>query len=187
MEIHEDRTFTKENFEGLSIAEQKFVDCTFSNCNFSKSTFIDSEFVGCTFNNCDMSMMQYKKCTLKKIKLNGCKALGINWSDAPNPFSIECTDSNISYSTFAGKAIKKAIFKSCKAHEVDFTQCNLADGDFKNTDLTESRFVGCDLTGADLSNATNYKIDVKLNKVKGATFSMPEVMSLLDSFGIVIA
>lgn len=186
MEIHEDKTFTKENWEGLSIAEQKFVDCTFVSCNFSKSTFIDSEFVGCTFHNCDMSLMKFKKCTLKKIKLTSSKAIGINWSDAANPFTIECIDSNLSYSTFAGKAIKKAVFKGCKVHEVDFTQCNLTEADFSKADLTDSRFVHCDLTKADFNNAVNYNIDLKTNKVKGAIFSMPEAMTLLDCLGIVV-
>lgn len=186
MQIHEDITFTKETYEGLSIAEQKFVDCTFVGCNFGNSTFIDSEFNGCTFNNCDMSLMKLKRTNLKKIKLNSCKAIGINWSDAGNQFTIECIDSNISYATFAGKAIKKAMFKNCKAHEVDFSECSLVEANFSNTDLQDSRFVNCDLMAVDFSHATNYYIDVNLNKLKGAVFTMPEAMNLLSGLGIVV-
>lgn len=186
METHEDKTFTKQNWEDLSIAEQKFTDCTFVNCNLSKTTFISSEFNGCTFHNCDMSLMVLRKCSAKKIKLTSSKAIGINWSDTEGTFSIEAIDSNVSYSSFAGKPIRKAVFKGCKVHEVDFTQCNLTEADFTNADLHDTRFVNSDLTKADFSNATNYRIDPKINKVKGATFTMPEVMALLDSFGIVI-
>lgn len=183
---YENITFTKENYEGLDIGFQRFIDCTFNGCNLSKTTFLECDFQGCTFHNCDMSLMAIRKCSFKKIKLSSSKAIGINWSDAANPFTIECIDSNISYSTFAGKAIKKAVFKGCKVHEVDFTQCNLAEADFSKTDLTDSRFVHCDLSQADFSNAISYNIDLKTNKVKGAIFSMPEAMTLLDSFGIVV-
>lgn len=186
METHEDKTFTKQNWESLSIAEQKFIDCTFVNCNLSKTTFIDSEFNGCTFHNCDMSLMVLRKCSAKKIKLTSSKAIGINWSDTEGTFSIEAIDSNVSYSSFAGKIIKKAIFKGCKAHEVDFTQCNLTEADFTNADLNDTRFVNCDLAKADFSNASNYRLDLKINKVKGAIFTMPDAMSLLDSFGVVV-
>lgn len=185
-DIYEDITFTKENYEGLNIGYQRFIDCTFNGCNLSKATFLECDFQGCTFHNCDMSLMVIRKCSFKKIKINSSKALGINWSDAENPFTIECIDSNISYSTFAAKAIKKAVFKGCKVHEVDFTQCNLAEADFTNADLTDSRFVHCDLSKADFNNAINYSIDLKINKVKGAIFSMPEAMTLLDCFDIVV-
>ena len=58
---------------------------------------------------------------------------GIQWFDARSPFSIRCMESNISYSSFFGKDLKKASFINCTATETDFTDCNLTEAVFTGT------------------------------------------------------
>ncbi|MDP2103500.1 MAG: hypothetical protein Q8K26_01100 [Candidatus Gracilibacteria bacterium] len=47
-------------------------------------------------------------------------------------------------------------------------------------------FQNSNLTKVNFSGATNYYIDPTQNKLKGAKFSQPEVLSLLAGFGIEI-
>ena len=55
-------------------------------------------------------------------------------------------------------------------------QCNLLNATFDNTNLE----------GADLTQSTNYAIDPERNKIKGAKFSLPEIVGLLTKYGIQI-
>jgi uncharacterized protein YjbI with pentapeptide repeats len=53
--------------------------------------------------------------------------------------------------------------------------------------LRNSKFQNTNLANADLRTAKNYYIDPTHNKLKGARFSYPEVLSLLIPFGINVA
>ena len=48
------------------------------------------------------------------------------------------------------------------------------------------QFRQCNLTRANFEEATGYAIDVKLNEVSKARFSLPEAVSLLRSLDIVL-
>ncbi|MBS0627616.1 MAG: pentapeptide repeat-containing protein, partial [Verrucomicrobia bacterium] len=60
----------------------------------------------------------------------------------------------------------------------------LIEVDFKDTDLLGTIFHNSDLSKADFSGSENYEIDVRLNKVKKARFSLPEALGLLRGFDI---
>ena len=53
-------------------------------------------------------------------------------------------------------------------------------------DFERSRFSKTNLSGADFRGARNYYIDVRNNNVKKARFALPEAMSLLGSFEVII-
>jgi uncharacterized protein YjbI with pentapeptide repeats len=74
----------------------------------------------------------------------------------------------------------------CEAKEVDFIEADLTGGDFKNTDFNQSVFFKTNLTKVNFSRATNYSIDIKTSTVTNARFSLPEAMSLLYNFDIII-
>ena len=149
-------------------------------------SFADCYFTDCIFTGCDLSLIKVKGCFFNRVQINGCKAIGIHWFDTGNPFAISFTDSNISYSSFFGKAIKKGKFKNCIAHEVDFSETNLTEADFSGTDLENSRFADCDLSLASFKEARNYDVNLLSNKVRKTKFSLPEALSLLNQFDIVI-
>jgi uncharacterized protein YjbI with pentapeptide repeats len=134
--------------------------------------------------------MQVKSSAFSGVKFEGSKVIGVNWSDAnwksvgllaPSIDFVRCT---INYSTFIGLSLKKAQFAQCIAHDVDFTETDLTQANCSDTDFAESRFSQTNLTEANFTHASNYVIDVHFNKVKNATFSLPEAMSLLYSLGI---
>ena len=72
------------------------------------------------------------------------------------------------------------------AREVDFTGTNLTRANLGKTDFLGSRFADTDLRYADLSKAVNYAIDPTTNRLKKTVFSMPEAVSLLSAFDIIL-
>ena len=52
--------------------------------------------------------------------------------------------------------------------------------------LGSTAFSRCDLQKADFREATGYRIDPSDNQMKGARFSFPDVIALLNGFGLVI-
>jgi len=183
---HENKVFEKIEWQEKVVTGRKFTDCTFKNCQFNMLSFVDCYFTDCTFTGCDLSLLKVKGSFFNRIQINGCKAIGIHWFDTGVPFVIGFTDSNLSYSSFFGKNLKKMKFKNCVAKEVDFSSCNLTEADFAGTDLERARFNDCDLSLTNFKEARNYFIDFRENKVRKTKFSMPEALSLLDQFDIVI-
>lgn len=190
-EDFQDVVFEKIDHSEKRLSGKSFSSCTFVQCTFTKTIFSECTFEDCTFDRCDLSMIQVKGSTFSQIKLNGCKAIGILWFDiripfARHAFSLTCTDTNISYSSFFGMNLKKVKFSQCVAKEVDFSECNMQEAELRGCDLEGARFAGTDLTGADLRGAQNYQIDIQGTKVRGAKFSLPEATALLHSLGIII-
>ena len=183
---HEGKLFEKVDFKEKVITNRKFTDCTFKNCQLNMLDFKDCYFTDCVFIGCDLSLLKVKGSFFNRVQINGCKAIGINWFDAGNPFSVLFTESNISYSSFFGKAVKKARFKKCMAQETDFTDCILTGADFTGTDLQNARFSNTDITQADFKDAQNYYIELLHNKATKAKFSLPGALALLEPFNIVI-
>jgi fluoroquinolone resistance protein len=183
---HDGKVFEKIQFQDKEIAGRKFNECTFKNCQLNGLSFSDCQFTDCIFQDCDLSLIKVKGSFFSRVQITRCKAIGIHWFDTGKPFSIGFTDSNISYSSFFGKPLKRTKFKNCVAKEVDFSDCILTEADFSGTDLELARFSNCDLSLANFKEAKNYSIDIQHNKVKKTKFSMPEALSLLDAFDIVV-
>jgi len=183
---HDGKLFEKIQFQEKVVAGRKFTDCNFKNCQLNMLSFVDCYFTDCVFDGCDLSLMKVKGSFFNRVQISGCKAIGINWFDTGTPFSVNFSDSNISYSSFFGKAPKKIKIKNCVAKEVDFSECNLTEADFTGTDLESSRFTNCDLSLANFKEARNYNIDLLDNKVRKTKFSLPEALSLLNPFDIII-
>jgi fluoroquinolone resistance protein len=183
---HEGKLFEKIDFREKTVEGRKFMECTFKNCQLNMLVFKDCTFTDCIFDSCDLSLIKVKGSFFNRIQIIGCKAIGIHWFDTGSPFAINFTDSNISYSSFFGKALKKAKIKNCVAKEVDFSDTNLTEADFNGTDLENSRFSNCDLSLANFKEARNYSVDLVHNKMRKTKFSLPEALSLLNQFDIVI-
>lgn len=80
--------------------------------------------------------------------------------------------------------LQRVSFEKCVAEEVDFRGANLTGANLTFTDFSGSFFKHTVLERADFTHASNYQIDVNLNKVKGARFMLPEAISLLRSLDI---
>jgi uncharacterized protein YjbI with pentapeptide repeats len=80
--------------------------------------------------------------------------------------------------------IKQTLFKNSTIQECDFISTNLTGCNFSGSNLRASRFQNTNLERADVTRARDYFIDPTTNKLKGARFSYPDVLGLLEGFGI---
>src|SRR6266508_2070879 len=97
--------------------------------------------------------------------------------------SVTCASS---LPSFFGLNLRGAVMERCSAKEVDLAEADLRDAVCRGTDFAGAKFHGTNLERVDLRDALNYAIDPRVNKVKGARFSLPEAAALLRGFDIVI-
>lgn len=169
---------------GLTFSDNAFTQCSFKKCRFSRAYFENCHFDQCNFEDCDLSLLSYDESNFHKIVIKRSKAAGISWAEALPPFAIDFEESEISYSSFYGKVLKKAKFIHCTAEEVDFSECQLTNSDFKGTDLKGAQFYNSSLDLCNFEGASNYSIDIRHTTIQGAKFSLPEAYSFFDILGI---
>ncbi|MBC7426078.1 MAG: pentapeptide repeat-containing protein [Bacteroidia bacterium] len=182
--IQQDRQYENITFEEKILKNRVFIKCSFHKSSLKGCTFENSVFEDCVFDDCDISLMKFKDTSFSNVTLKNCKAIGVLWVETNNPFSINCTNTRLSFCSFYSKSLKKSKFVNCIADEVDFSECNLAGADFTGTDLRNARFLNCDLSKANFVGALNYFIDARSNKISKARFSLPEALSFLTALDI---
>lgn len=183
---YEDRSFSGIVRRGLEVREVEFFQCRFEGCLFVESVFQECRFEQCTFERCDLSVMKPMESRFTGVRFLKSKMLGVDWTLAIMPATLAFRGCSVNHSTFQRLALPRLELAECTAREVDFTGANLTKADFTRTDLLGSRFAETNLVGADFSHATNYAIDPTANRVKKAKFTLPEAMSLLSAFDIVV-
>ncbi len=194
--IQSEQIFFDEQFQQLSqersaINSSKFNSCSFADCDFNGTSFRGCRFIDCSFYGCDLSLLQVANCTFTRVKIESCKAIGINWaqanwSETSLHNKIDFLESAINHSTFIGLDLTGIKILNCSVQEVDFREADLSKADFSGSDLTKSIFGNTILSGADLSCARNYQITPCVNKLTGAKFTLPEALALLYSMDILL-
>jgi uncharacterized protein YjbI with pentapeptide repeats len=116
-----------------------------------------------------------------------CKILGMDFTET-NDFiiKIDFDKSKVIDCIFSELNLKNTNFTNSEILNCDFFQTNLSKSDFSNSSLMGSVFEGTNLSNATFTDATEYQINPSKNKLKGATFSLPEAISLLNNFEIKI-
>lgn len=191
MEILEEEYFKEINFNNLELKESIIKDKEFYLCNFEKSNFYKTNFINCRFEeckfiNCDLSLIKINQSEFINICFEECKMLGINWTEAKNILYLNFVKSKLNHSSFYGIKLKDLRMEDCIAQELDFVNAVIQKAILCNTDFKDSKFNNTDLSGADLSYAINYNINPNFNKIKKTIFSVPEVLTLLQAFDVVI-
>jgi len=82
--------------------------------------------------------------------------------------------------------MKRFVFTESTLKECHFTNSLLSEANFVRCNLVGTIFHNCDLTQADFSYAVSYAIDPRTNKLKGAKFTLPEAINLLQGFEIIL-
>jgi fluoroquinolone resistance protein len=190
----EQKEYSSDNFDnikytGQTVRSKIFEECSFNDCDFSATIFIDCRFLECRFSRCNLSIVKFDHSRFTDVLFKECKAIGVDWTRAAWPdialFSpILFFKSIINDSTFFGLNLKEIVIKECQAHDVDFREGDFSDADFRATDFASSLFNGTDLSGADFTEAVNYRIDINHNRIHDAKFSRQEAVSLLEGLGI---
>lgn len=183
---NEDREFRGLSCQDVELSDIEFFRCRFDGCLFGRSSFRGCRFEQCVFERCDLSLLKVTDSQFIGVQFLKTKMLGIDWTAATSPLSLAFQESIVSHSIFAGLSLQKMEMVRCAARDVDFTRANLTRADLAGTDLLGSRFAETNLTYADLSQAANYSIHPLLNRLKKTVFSLPEALSLLSAFDIVL-
>ncbi|MDP6126598.1 MAG: pentapeptide repeat-containing protein [Planctomycetota bacterium] len=185
-ETYYQEKLVKLSINGEDIQSRVFEDCEFDNCSFGGSRFEKCRFLNCKFVECDVSNIIPMNCEFREVGFIKCKAIGIDWTKTQKIIKLSFSECLLNYSNFRLLKLPEITMVKCEAKEVDFIEADLTGGDFKNTDFDQSVFFKTNLTKVDFSRATNYSIDIKTSTVTNARFSLPEAMSLLYNFDIVI-
>lgn len=185
-QFYEDRQFTGISCQDAQFNDIEFFHCRFDGCQFMRTTFRRCRFEQCVFEKCDLSLLKSPETSFIGARFVNAKMLGIDWTLATSPLTLAFQGCNVSHSVFMRLSVQKMEMVGCVAHEVDFTTTNLTRSNLVETDFAGSRFVDTNLSFADLSKATNYAIDPTANRLKKTVFSLPEAVSLLRAFDIVL-
>ncbi len=184
-------SYYQEQFVGLTltgewIRSKEFEDCRFEKCRFTECTFFECAFLGCTFEGCLFSTVMLPGCSFIDTQFTEGKLIGLDWTQGSNVRGLVFSKCTLDYSVFSSLKLKGLKLLHCVCKEADFQESDLTDGDFEGTDFDRSVFLHSNLTNANFAEARNYSIDPRMNVLKRAKFSMPEAMSLLKSFDVVI-
>ena len=176
--------------DAVTIAPQlqytEFCRCTFKNCRFSEISFFACVFENCSFDTCDLSSASIKQTSFRGVIFIETKLTGIEWNETSIPFDADFRQCILNYSSFMGVDLRNAEMTECQLKEVDFTETNLSKADCRASDFTGARFVNTNLSHTDLRQAVGYAIHPEGNILRKTKFSLPEAISLLDAFDIVL-
>ncbi len=169
-----------------SLSGMVFENCLFKGCDLKEINFAHGRIIECNFDSCDLSNINLRNARLRDSHFKNCKMLGLKWGDLDDLSNLSFQGCNLGYSNFSGLKLKKNKFIECLFEEVDFAQADFSECDFSSSDFLNARFDETNLTKTNFSRATRYLIDPNRNKIKGAKFSLPDAIGLLQGLGVVI-
>ncbi len=191
-EYYQQQRFTQLTAPGVVLSSAEFDGCVFERCAFTEATFRRCTFTGCRFIACDLSLVKVPNSVFTAVEFERSNFFGIDWTTAGTSaamralLSFNFIDCVLDYSSFFGMNLRGIKITGCHAQEVDFGEADLRDADCSRTDFIASTFLHTNLERAVFTGATNYLIDPNANMIKHATFSLPEALSLLRGFDILI-
>jgi uncharacterized protein YjbI with pentapeptide repeats len=184
--FYEDRIFKSLNCVGQDLSGIEFYNCSFQASQFQRARWPKCRLEKCVFESCDLSLAALPETSLVDVRMTGCKMIGVNWTQVAMPFALEFERCNLSQSVFMDLDLQRIAIEDCIAREVDFSGANLTRTRLCRTDFQAARFLRTNLSYSDLSGATNYQIDPTQNRLKKTIFSLPEAVSLLSAFDIIL-
>lgn len=185
--IFENRRFFQEEFQNLRIEECRFVNCIFEECKMTACFLSDCEFYECKV----IGLGESRDSRLQNVGFFKCLLIGVNWGElqARARFAEPVKSFRgccMKYNTFSEMNFKGFDFSGNEIRESLFSECGLRESCFKGCMLERTEFYQCDMRKADFRDASGYKPDLLSCKMRGAIFSFPEAVTLLDSLGILI-
>ena len=182
---------TFENPDPALLQDAEFNDCTFTGCRWDNVRVRNCTFLSCTFQHCSWSSVVFSFCQMRDAWFTGCAFRSIAWgglqgrSALVQPFG-KAERCEFRYNEFSGMSFVNFDFSGCRFGDCIFDECRLAGADFRGVPLGHTQFSRCDLQKADFREATDYAIDPSANQMQGARFSFPDVVALLNGFGLKI-
>ena len=182
-----EHTFKSDDFSKKKLSGRSFSDCSFEGCDFTESDLRSTRFNSCLFKNCNFTLTKIDGCRLQDVHFIETKILGVDFYKCdPAFFSVRFNDGFLQYCNFSDLNMKRSSFKGCKLKECHFTNTVLKEANFMESDLLGTIFHDCDLSAANFTGAFNYNINPQTSRIKKAKFTLPEALSLLSHFEVII-
>lgn len=189
-QFYQGEVFDNPDAEAL-LRDGEFNDCTFVNCRWTDLRVCNCTFLSCTFEHCSWSGVVFSFCQMRDAWFTGCAFRSIAWgglqgrSALVQPFG-KAERCEFRYNEFANMSFVNFDFSGCRFGDCTFDECRLTGADFHSAPLGHTQFSRCDLRRADFREAADYAIDPRNNQLEGARFSFPDVVALLNGFGLKI-
>lgn len=188
MDQYEDQTFVKEDFSGKLWRGATFQRCIFQGCDLSEVNLEGAGIIECRFEKCNLSLLKMEGCRCQNIIFAHSKILGVNFSLCQSKiFLVNFEECQLRMCDFSFLPMDKTSFGESQIIQSQFLESKLKGANFSGCDLQETSFRNCQLQKSDFRDARNYQLDPSNNQVKGAKFSFPEALGLLDCFEITVA
>lgn len=179
-------THARKDFRNADLHGTEYADMVFDRCTFVSANLCECEFQTVRFVTCDLSLARLANTRMNGVTFEGCKFLNVDFRKCKGFLDMRFENCVFDSCNFSDLTLKQQAFVACELRRCTYIHTNLVAADFSHSDLSESLFHDCDLTRADFSRAKNYAIDPTGNKVAKAKFSLPEAVSLLRGFDIVL-
>ncbi len=186
-DCYEDILIEGLNLSNLPIPGKEFYRCKIKGCNLTEADLSGCVFEECSFSECNVSNPIIKGSKLVNVDFKDCKIVGLNFYNC-DQLLFECsfTTTQLRNCNFSDLKMKRVHFHGCKIDECDFENTFLVEAEFNDSVFRETLFHNCNLERASFFEAKGYNLDPRSNNVKKAVFSVPDVLSLVECFGIVI-
>jgi len=186
-DLIEQQLFARQDYTESPLPPGEYDTCNFRDCNFSGSDLSGIRFLDCTFAGCDLSNAKLNKSSFRETIFKECKMLGLHFDDCDQlGMTVRFENCQLDHASFYQVKLNHTVFQSSSLREVDFTEGDLRNVILDQCDLLNATFDHTNLERANLSTALNYSIDPENNPIRGAKFSLPGVVGLLNSFQIEI-
>ena len=184
---YEGGRFSGLSCRGLDLCEVEFFKCRFDGCLFFQGVFRRCRFEQCVFEKCDLSVMKVPESRFIDVEFQKCKMLGIDWSQAAMPASLAFEGCNVSQSTFQRLALPKMKLVGCIVREVDFSGREPDQRQLYAHRPSRQPVLRYEPERARTSpmQRTTQSTRPQIGCRKAA-FTLPEALSLLSTFGIVL-
>jgi fluoroquinolone resistance protein len=177
------QTYGKEVIE-----DTLFEDCHFLQCQFHHTPINMCVFRNCVFEQCSWLNLEFSQCKFQTVELKECKIQGIYFhQDEWKQLELYLHACRMELCVFEELSLNRSVFAKSQVLDCSFFSCNLEGASFADTDLKNTLFEDNNLKKSDFRGATNYHFDPRQNAVKGARFSLPEVLGFLKPLGIKIS
>ncbi|MDR3641794.1 MAG: pentapeptide repeat-containing protein [Humidesulfovibrio sp.] len=183
---HEGETFADIVADNTTLNSADFFQCVFRNASFQYAQLTHCTFEQCVFDCCNLSLMQLHSTKIVGTKFMNSKLSGINWSSPSGVFSASFNGCVMDNCAFVSMNLSKYKFISCSFCDASFINTKLSHCVFEDCDLRNCAFHKTDLSYADLSSSCNYFMDAESNRFHKTKFSLPEAVSLLSNFDIIL-
>lgn len=184
---YEGRTFRGLHAVGGDFSEKAFSDCEFVECDFTEAKLGSTCFEGCRFISCNFSNSMIDRSRFIDPEFSGCKLLGLNFFRCDQTvFDLAFRECRLGTCNFTGLSLKRSAFIACELVDCSFQEAYLVEANFSKSTFKGTLFHNTDLSRANFVGAHGYNLDPRTNKLGKARFSIPDVLSLLNGFDIVI-